>query len=78
MNGRIQLSHLIKAYNLFPGKDTFFLKNNFFNLLAGNAELMKQIKKGVPENTIRKSWEPGLASFKVKRKKYLLYKDFED
>ncbi|HMJ45800.1 MAG TPA: DUF1343 domain-containing protein [Ferruginibacter sp.] len=78
VNGRVQLKYLLDAYSLFPGKDTFFLKNNFFNKLAGNDILMQQVKSGVPENEIRKSWEPGLASFKIIRKKYLLYKDFED
>lgn len=39
---------------------------------------MKQIKDGVSEKDIRKSWEPQLNSFKEIRKKYLLYKDFED
>lgn len=78
VDGQIQLSYLVKAYKLFPGKDSFFLKNNFFNKLAGNATLMKQIKNGVPEKTIRKSWERGLKAFKAIRKKYLLYKDFDD
>jgi uncharacterized protein YbbC (DUF1343 family) len=76
-DGKIQLSYLQKAYKLFPGKDSFFLANNFFNKLAGNDKLMKQIKKGVSEKEIRKSWAPALAKFKAVRKKYLLYKDFE-
>lgn len=78
VNGQIQLSYLLHAYQLFPGKDSFFLKNNFFNKLAGNAILMKQVRDKVPENKIRKSWEPGIRSFKATRKKYLLYKDFEN
>ncbi len=78
LDGKIQLSYLIKAYELFPGKDSFFLANNFFNKLAGNDKLMQQIKKGIPEADIRKSWEPALSAFKETRKKYLLYKDFED
>ncbi|MEJ7611144.1 MAG: DUF1343 domain-containing protein [Ferruginibacter sp.] len=77
LNGKIQLNYLIKAYKLFPGKDSFFLANNFFNKLAGNDVLMKQIKNRVSEKQIRKSWEPALAKFKAVRKKYLLYKDFE-
>lgn len=77
LEGRIQLSHLIKAYKLFPGKDSFFLKNNFFNTLAGNDVLMQQIKKGTSEKDIRASWQPGLTAFKAIRKKYLLYQDFE-
>lgn len=75
--GRIQLKWLMDAYKLFPVKDSFFLKNNFFNKLAGNDLLMQQIKDGRPEEEIRKSWEPALSEFKVTRKKYLLYDDFE-
>jgi uncharacterized protein YbbC (DUF1343 family) len=67
----------LEAYKLFPVKDSFFLKNNFFNKLAGNDKLMQQIKSGKSESEIRKSWEPGLATFRAIRKKYLLYKDFK-
>ena len=73
INNRIQLKWLIEAYKLFPQKDSFFLKNNFFNLLAGNDILMKQIKEGKSEADIRKSWEPALSEFKKIRKKYLIY-----
>ena len=72
----IQLKYLIDAYRLFPGKDSFFLKNNFFNKLAGNDELIEQVRKEVPEQKIRESWEPELSNFKLIRKKYLLYEDF--
>jgi uncharacterized protein YbbC (DUF1343 family) len=67
----------MEAYKLFPGKDSFFLKTNSFNRLAGNDMLMQQIKDGVSEKEIRKSWEDGLIKFKAIRKKYLLYEDFE-
>ena len=77
VDGKIQLKWLIEAYRLFPTKDSFFLKNNFINLLAGNDILMKQIREGKPEAEIRQSWEPGLTAFKKTRKKYLLYQDFE-
>lgn len=77
VDGRIQLKYFIEAYKLFPGKDSFFLKTNFINKLAGNADFMQQIKKGLSEEDIRKSWQPGLTEFKAKRKKYLLYEDFE-
>ncbi len=73
VNGKIQLKYLINAYKAFPGKDSFFLKNNFFNKLAGNGELMQQIKDGKTESEIRASWEPALSEFKKIRKKYLLY-----
>lgn len=83
-DGKVQLKWLLQAYKLFPKKDSFFIipkskedKDYFFNKLAGNATLMKQIKAGKSEKDIRKSWEPGLKKFKVIRKKYLLYEDFE-
>jgi uncharacterized protein YbbC (DUF1343 family) len=84
LNNRIQLKWLLQAYKLFPKKDSFFLKpktgkpeDYHFNKLAGNAELMQQIKTGKTEAQIRKSWEPKLTAFKKIRKKYLLYGDFE-
>jgi uncharacterized protein YbbC (DUF1343 family) len=38
---------------------------------------MEQIKAGKTETEIRQSWQPKLDAFKVIRKKYLLYTDFE-
>lgn len=71
MNDRVQLKWLIQAYRLFPEKDKFFIP--FFNKLAGNTILQQQIKKGLSEAEIRKSWAPALTQFKTTRKKYLLY-----
>ena len=77
VDDKIQVKWLIEAYKIFPGKDSFFLKTNSFNRLAGNDVLMQQIKDGKSEEEIRKSWEPKLNEFKTIRKKYLLYDDFE-
>lgn len=84
VNSKVQLKWLLEAYKLFPKKDSFFLpaksgkeEDIFFNKLAGNSILLKQIKQGKTEAEIRKSWEPALSKFKIIRKKYLLYKDFE-
>jgi uncharacterized protein YbbC (DUF1343 family) len=76
INNKIQLSYFINAYKLFPGKDSFFLKSNYINRLAGNEVFQQQVKQGKSEEEIRKSWEPELSNFKAIRKKYLLYKDF--
>jgi uncharacterized protein YbbC (DUF1343 family) len=82
--GQIQLKWLLEAYRLFPEKDSFFLlpksgdmKGSFFNKLAGNNELWQQIRKGLSEEEIKKSWQPALRQYKEIRKKYLLYEDFE-
>jgi len=84
VDNRIQLKWLLDAYQLFPGKDSFFIipksgkmEESFFNRLAGNNELWQQVKSGQSEDEIRKSWEPALSNFKKIRKKYLLYPDFE-
>jgi len=84
VDNKIQLKYLLNAYRLFPGKDSFFIKpksdkmeDYFFNKLAGNAELMQQLKAGISEADIKKSWQPKLEAFKKIRKKYLLYADFE-
>lgn len=83
---RIQLQYIMNAYQLFPNKDSFFLrpqKSNpawqdyFFNKLSGNYLLMWQLMNGKTEAEIRASWQAGLSAYKKKRKLYLLYPDFE-
>ena len=81
---KIDLDLIIEMYQAFPVKDSFFIEpksklaaDYFFNKLAGNATLMEQLKSGQSAASIRASWQPGLAAFKLMRKKYLLYKDFE-
>jgi uncharacterized protein YbbC (DUF1343 family) len=81
LNNRLNLSYLIEAYRLFPEKEKFFIlpksgdaRASFFNKLAGNATLMEQIKTGIAEDEIRKSWAPALMAFKKIRARYLLYR----
>jgi uncharacterized protein YbbC (DUF1343 family) len=73
---KMQLGYLLQAYQLYPDKKNFF-KENGFNRLAGNDQLIRQIREGQSEAQIRQSWEPALSRFKAIRKKYLLYADFE-
>jgi uncharacterized protein YbbC (DUF1343 family) len=77
----LNLSYLIEAYRLFPEKEKFFIlpksgdsRASFFNKLAGNATLMEQLKTGISEEAIRKSWAPGLLAFNKIRTKYLIYR----
>lgn len=74
-----RITYLLRAYNWFPEdqKSKFFINNNFFEKLAGNTELRKQVKDGWTEEQIRETWQEDLTAFKQIRKKYLLYKDFE-
>lgn len=71
--GSLDLFFLLNAYQNYPDKANFFLKNNFFDKLAGTDQLRKQIVEGVSEEEIRASWKPGLEKFKEIRGKYLLY-----
>ncbi|RAJ00319.1 uncharacterized protein YbbC (DUF1343 family) [Chitinophaga skermanii] len=73
LNGKLRLEWLITAYKMYPEKDKFFIP--FFSKLAGNNILQQQIEKGMTEDEIRATWEPGLKKFKAIRKKYVLYAD---
>ena len=76
VDNRLQLEYLLESYRLFPDKQNFFREAGF-NRLAGNDELIKQIRDGKSEEEIRQSWEPKLSAFKKIRKQYLIYADFE-
>lgn len=74
----IDLQWLIKAFKKNQ-KNPFFTptKNDFFfDKLAGNSTLRKQIERGVSEEEIRSGWQADLNKFKEIRAKYLLYADF--
>jgi len=67
------LKYLTKMYKRVP-KGKFFLKNNFFDKLAGNGDLRKQLERGMNEEKIRSTWQPALDEFKKIREKYLIYR----
>jgi uncharacterized protein YbbC (DUF1343 family) len=71
--GELDMSYLMTAYQNCPDRANFFLKNNFFDKLAGTSQLRKQIVEGATDEVIRASWQPGLDAFKAVRAKYLLY-----
>jgi uncharacterized protein YbbC (DUF1343 family) len=85
IDNKVQIKYLMQAYQLFPDKENFFRQNKLrngtsvyaINRLAGNNELVEQIKAGKTEAEIRASWQPKLDEYKKIRKKYLLYPDFE-
>lgn len=72
IEGRINLSYLLNAYEQIVDKTTFF--NNYFVKLAGSKQLQEQIEAELSEYEIRESWQAGLDSFKKIREKYLIYK----
>jgi uncharacterized protein YbbC (DUF1343 family) len=69
----LNLNYLVDFYNNFPDKENFFIKNSFFDKLAGGSELKKQIIAGKSVAEIRASWQEDLNAYKQMRKQYLLY-----
>jgi uncharacterized protein YbbC (DUF1343 family) len=68
----LNLTWLILMYENNRAEDGEYFKD-FFYKLAGNKELRIKIEAGMSDADIRKTWQPGLDKYKVKRKKYLLY-----
>lgn len=71
----LDLSFLIEAYASYPVKEDFFIP--FFDRLAGTRRLREQVSEGMSQENIRETWKKDLAVYKEKRKRYLLYPDFE-
>ena len=67
----LQLSWIINAYNQLKDNEKFF--NNFLVKLTGTKDLEQQIKDGISEKEIRKSWEPKHNEYKKIRNRYLIY-----
>lgn len=70
---QLNLTYLLDFYREYPQKDSFFLSNGFFELLAGTYSLRKQMEAGNTESEIRATWQADLEAFKAIRKNYLLY-----
>jgi uncharacterized protein YbbC (DUF1343 family) len=70
----LNIKWIYEAYNDLNRKD-FFTKDNgrWFDLLAGNSQLRKDIIAGKSIAEIRAAWKEDLASFHEIRSKYLIY-----
>jgi len=71
--GQLDLTPLIQMYKAMSvGKD-FFLKNLFFDKLAGTDALRKALLDDKSEEWIRQQWVDDLRIYDGMRRKYLLY-----
>ncbi|MCT4582726.1 MAG: DUF1343 domain-containing protein [Flavobacteriales bacterium] len=75
--GELYLHWLTSMYHQSSNPSDFFRKDGFFYLLTGNKKIKQMIEEGKSVKTIRASWKDELNAFKMVRKKYLLYPDFE-
>lgn len=71
------LKFFLDFYHKYENEKEFLTRERWLNLLAGTDKLISQIRQGLSENEIVKSWQPELEEYKRMRKKYLLYPDFE-
>jgi uncharacterized protein YbbC (DUF1343 family) len=75
---KINIQWMMEMYNAFPNKEIFFdfkqsKEIGNIDFRTGDSRFKEQIRDGVSEEEIRKSWEPGLSNYKEMRKKYLIY-----
>ncbi|GAA4460140.1 DUF1343 domain-containing protein [Nibrella saemangeumensis] len=76
--GQINIRWMMDLYKAYPNKEKFFDKSlskqiGDIDKLVGTTKFKEQIMAGVSEEEIRKSWEPQLTDYKLRRKKYTLY-----
>ncbi|MFT6879722.1 MAG: hypothetical protein ACJARG_000648 [Arcticibacterium sp.] len=71
------LSYLFGFYKKFENKKSFFTNERFFNQLVGNAWIKEDLEAGKSSEEVEGKWQADLQEFKLLRKKYLLYPDFE-
>ena len=71
---KINLAWIMELYKASPQKEKFFdsklsREMNTIEIQIGTSEFRQQIIAGVPEEEIRKSWEPGLSNYKKNAEK---------
>lgn len=74
---KVEIVLLVDFFQNSKAGAKFFNEKGSFNILAGTKKLKSQIISKKPIEYIRSTWKDDLIAFKAKRKKYLLYPDFE-
>ena len=75
--GKLYLHWVVAIYQESSSKADFFRNDGFFKLLTGDKTIREMIETGKDANEIWESFQDEVKRFKIKRKKYLLYSDFE-
>lgn len=72
----LSLDYLFMARDILYPKygEKWIERPKFFNLLAGNDQLIQQLNSFCSEDEIRDSWEEDLKAFRKIRKEYLIYR----
>lgn len=75
MDHQFTLDYFIQYYQRFANESDFLSSERWFNLLAGDAEVLKLIRAGANEKELEASWADKLEKYRQMRKQYLLYPD---
>lgn len=70
---KIDLSYVVDAFQRMEEKESFFLKNKFFDLLTGQRRIREMILAGHSAKEIEATWAEDVQCFREQRKKYLIY-----
>jgi uncharacterized protein YbbC (DUF1343 family) len=70
---RFTLRYLLDFYERSGRSPDFISRERFFNLLAGNDHLARQIEEGWTEDAMRADWQGDLDEYRLMRERYLLY-----
>jgi uncharacterized protein YbbC (DUF1343 family) len=75
---KINIQWIKELYAAYPHKEKFFDHKQSKEIgnvdyRTGDSNFKEQIKQGVPEEEMRRSWEPALGNYKKMRMGYLLY-----
>ena len=73
LNHRFSLKYLLMFRDKFTNDSAMVTNERWFNLLAGNASLLEDLKAGLNEAEIRKHWAEDLETYGRMRKRYLIY-----
>lgn len=74
---KFTLKYFIDFYNKYENKSEFLIRESWFNTLAGTDKLLLLIRSGKSESEILSQFNNELDDYRLIRKKYLLYPDFE-
>ncbi len=71
------LRWFMEFYKLYPTEKQFLQSERTLHILSGSDRLLANIRAGMTEEEMVALWQKDIDSYKVMRKKYLLYPDFE-
>jgi uncharacterized protein YbbC (DUF1343 family) len=74
---KFTLKYFQDFFELFDNAEKFWKSRRWIDLLSGDKNFYDQINNRKDAEEIEKTWQDGIEKYKVMRKQYLLYPDFE-